>query len=264
MMELRIGSFRRNSIALLIFVIFYIAFGLLLAYYQERVVYQPWPQDFNNCPELKDAERITFEGSRMYFKDNGPRIVVLYHGNAGSACDRAFYASLFANSGYSYLLPEYAGYSNDTVSPSHEAIKKDAQHVIDFLANRGFTSVVVVGESIGTGIASYHVSLQPPSRLILISPFTNLIDVARHRFWFYPVSLFVQNAFDDVQLLSAYRGPVLILHGDKDDLIPAKLGQRLFITLESPDKDFVEVKGAGHNTMFDFPETITTITSFIR
>lgn len=162
------------------------------------------------------------------------------------------------------LLPEYAGYSNDTASSNHKAIKEDVQHVINFLADRHFEGVVVVGESIGTGVASYHVSLQSPSKLILISPFTNLIDVARHRFWFYPVSLFVENAFDTVQLLSAYRGPVLILHGDKDDLIPEKLGQRLFITLKSPDKNFVVVKGAGHNTMFDFPETITTVTSFIR
>lgn len=263
-MKLRIGSFRRNSIALLVFVIFYSAFGLFLAYYQERVVYQPWLQDFNNCPELKDVSLITFEGTRMYFKDNGSRIVVLYHGNAGSACDRAFYVSLFANEGYSYLLPEYAGYSSDPVSPTHEAIKKDVQHVIDFLANERFKNVVVVGESIGTGVASYHVSLQPPSKLILISPFTNLIDVAQHRFWFYPVSLFVRNAFDNVHLLSAYRGPVLILHGDKDNLIPERLGQRLFVTLKSPDKSLIVVKGAGHNTMFDFPETITAITSFIR
>lgn len=264
MFRITIGGLRRNTRALSLFAVFYVSFGLLLSCNQERLIYQPWTKDFDDCPELLDAERISFEGTRMYFKDNGPWIAVLYHGNAGSACDRALYAQLFEESGYSYVLPEYAGYSNDVVRPTHDVIKNDVRHVIDFLAHEGYSDVVIVGESIGTGAAAYHVSLSPPSRLMLISPFTSLTDIARRRFWFYPVSLLVRNAFDNVRLLADYRGPILVLHGDQDDIIPERLGRKLFVSLPSSEKRMVVVHGAGHNTMFAFPETFTAIRSFLR
>lgn len=248
---------------ILLFAIFYAVIGLFLSYKQESLVYQPGVQDFESCPDLKEAERLTYEGTRMYFKKNGPRVAVIYHGNAGSACDRAFIASIFGNIGYSYLLPEYAGYSNDSAKPSHAGIKKDVEHVIDFLDSRDFKNIVVLGESVGTGVASYHASLKPVSQLILISPFTDLVDVAQEAFWFYPASLLVENAFDNEQLLAAYRGKVLVLHGDADTVIPSKLGEELFESLRSPDKQLAIIRGAGHNTMFWYPETYESITSFV-
>lgn len=257
-----LGSWRRNAIAITILVVFYAAYGTLIALFQERIVYQPFAQDFETCSEFAQARKITFDGTRMYYKNNGPTIAVIYHGNGGSACDRGMIASIFDSQKISYLVPEYAGYSNATSTPSHDAIKKDAEHVIDFLKTRGFTHIIVVGESIGTGVASYHASIHAPDRLILISPFTSLLDLARGRFWFYPVSVLVDNAFDNAKLLSAYKGPVLVIHGRKDDLIPFRLGKELFGAIPSDGKIFFELPGAGHNDVFAYPETYEQIREF--
>ncbi len=246
------------------FLVFYISYGAYLTYSQEQIIYQPYPQDFASCVEFSLAEKINYQGTRMYFKDNGPRLVVLYHGNAGSACDRMYLAELFEQSGYSYLLPEYAGYSNDTVKPSHLLLKKDVENVVAFLGEHNFTEVVVVGESLGSSFAAYHTSLLPPHKLLLITSFTNLTDIAQNAFWFYPVSIMVKDLFDNAHLLADFQGSVLLLSGEKDNIIPLKLGQKLFAELAVPRKEIIIIPDAGHNDLFYFPETAQTIRDFLK
>ena len=260
-----LSLYDKNSLAAVwFFVVFYVVYGIFLTVRQESIIYQPSPQDFSTCPNLVQAEKITHGGTRMYFKDNGPRVAVLYHGNFGSACDRAFIAGLFEQAGYSYLLPEYAGYSNDNGKPSHERIKKDVEHAVDFLRTRNFSEVVVVGESVGDRFASYHASLLPPKKLLLISSFTTLVDIAREAFWFYPISLLVRDEFDNAHLLEDFQKEVVLLHGDKDDIIPLALGQKLFAQLTTPHKKMILIPGAGHNDLFAFPETYQAIDDFLK
>ncbi len=257
-------NFNRDRKALLFFLVFYISFGAYLTYSQGQFVYQPYPQDFASCTEFSFAEKINYQGTRMYFKDNGPRLVVLYHGNAGSACDRIYLAELFEQAGYSYLLPEYAGYSNDIAKPSHDLIKKDVENVVLFLGERNFAEVVIVGESLGSSFAAYHTFLAPPHKLLLITSFTNLTDIARNAFWFYPVSLLVKDLFDNAHLLADFQGSILLLHGEKDNLIPLKLGQKLFAELAVSRKEIIVIKDAEHNDLFYFPKTAQTIRDFLK
>jgi len=253
---------RRNKIALGVFGVFYISFGVLLATGQERIVYQPGPQDFAACPALADAKQVTHQGTRMYVNDTGQPMVVLYHGNAGSACDRALYAQIFVEAGYDYAIVEYAGYSNDPRRPSHELIKQDARNVINWLQQRNVADVTVVGESIGTGVAAYHTSLSPPSKLLLIAPFTDLAAVASQRFWFYPTALLVDNAYDNVANLATYPGPTHIIHGQADTLIPYALGRELYSTLIS-NKTFISIEQAGHNNLFGSSNTTEALRQFL-
>ena len=254
---------RQSKIALVIFGIFYISFGVFLATFQESIVYYPNLQDFRSCVDFQNAEKVDYKDTRMYVKDTEKPTIVLYHGNAGSACDRSFYADIFTQAGYGYIIVEYAGYSNDSQKPSHELIKHDVQNVLAYIKENHISRITVVGESIGTGIASYHASLQSPDKLLLISPFTTLADIAKKRFWFYPTSVLVNNAFDNTVALKQYRNPITIIHGNKDSIIPLKLGQKLFDSLQT-EKKFVIIDGGGHNDLFLYPETYTTITNFLE
>lgn len=254
---------KRNKIVLAIFAIYYVSFGILITLYQEKIIYHPNSQDFKGCVDFQDAEKVSYLGTRMYVKDTDKPTIVLYHGNAGSACDRSFYADIFTQAGYGYIIVEYAGYSNDVVKPSHELIKQNVQDVVAYIKENDISSVTVVGESIGTGIASFHASLQSPDTLLLISPFTSLADIAKSRFWFYPTSILVDNAFDTVSFLTQYKNPVTIIHGNKDTIIPHKLGKKLFELLQT-QKEFITIHGAGHNDLFVYPETYTAITDFLN
>lgn len=246
--------------------VFYISFGVYLTLNQEKIVYQPFPQDFNACPEFSEAEKISYENTRMYIKRAGLEpMIVLYHGNAGSACDRAFYADLFSSAGYGYIVVEYAGYSNDARLPSHELVKQDVEHVVSYLKNQGLKSIIVVGESIGTGAAAYHASIASPDKLLLISPFTDLAGIASSRFWFYPTSILVNNAFDNTVALHKYTGSVTIIHGLKDTVIPHNLGSQLFQSLQIANpKTLVSIEGAGHNDLFLYDETYIALSEFLE
>jgi hypothetical protein len=253
---------RRNISALVIFLIFYISFGVFLTFNQEKIIYQPSSQDFAACLNFVEAEKITHQGTRMYVSATTGPMVVLYHGNAGSACDRGVYAAQFTQAGYGYIIVEYAGFSNDTREPGHELIKQDVENVISYLENMGVEELVVVGESIGTGFASYHASLAPPEKLLLISPFTNLSDIAKERFWFYPTSLLVDNALDNVEALKNYRGKVAIIHGTEDSIIPYQLGRRLFASVPA-EKELISIAGAGHNDLFTVEQTYAAMQDFL-
>lgn len=242
----------------------YVGFGGILFFAQERFIYQPWPQDFVTCDALQVAEKVTYNGTRMYVREGVKGFVVLYHGNAGSACDRAYYADIFVSHGYGYILPEYAGYSNDVRLPSHDLVRRDVENVTSFLRARSVSEVLVIGESIGTGAASYHTSLLPPDRLLLVSPFTDIESIARELFWYYPTSILVVNAFDNVSLLREYSGSVTVIHGERDTIIPQKLGIRLFEGLPTEQREFVSVSGAGHNDLFAVSTTHELLRRFLE
>ena len=252
----------RNTRAIILFLIFYISFGVWLMLFQERVIYQPGEQVFDDCSALHDAAVVTHNGTRMYVNSSTGPTVLLYHGNAGSACDRAGYAQLFVAAGYDYVIVEYAGYGNDDRKPTHDLIKQDARNVINWLEQNNLTDVTLVGESIGGGVAAYHTTLAPPAKLLLITPFTDLGAVASDRFWFYPTSLLVENAYDNVANLASYPGPTHIIHGTKDKLIPYAMGRELYESLPG-DKTFVLIEGVGHNNLFSSVETFAAIKLFL-
>lgn len=257
--------FQPSSIGVIWFLlVLYVSYGAYLVFTQERIVYQPTPQDFVGCREFRDAEKVAHQGTRMYFKDNGPRIVVLYHGNYGSACDRGLLARIFEQAGYSYLVVEYAGYSNDPERPTHERVKKDTENVVAYLGTKNFSKIVVAGESIGVGSAAYHASLMPPQRLLLISSFTRLSRIAHEHFWYYPTSLFVKDPFDASEFLADFTGELQLIHGEKDDIVPLSLGQELFESLTSSRKEMVIIPESGHNDLFTFTETYQTIADFLK
>lgn len=256
---------RNNFIrAVLIFAIFYLGLGAYLTIHQERFIYHPFPQDFRACQGFAEAEKIRHQGTRMYVQlvEDQPT-VLLYHGNAGSACDRKFFAEIFSQAGLGYVVVEYAGYSNDAREPSHELIKRDVENAVAYLTENDISPVYIVGESIGTGAASYHTYLKAPERLLLVSPFTDLRAIAKERYWFYPTRILVKNAFDNVTALQNYAGKTMVIHGTADNIIPYKLGLRVFDAL-GKHKLLASIEGAGHNDLFTFEETYRKINAFLR
>lgn len=248
----------------MLFAIFYIGFGIGIATFQEKIIYRPFAQDFDNCPALDTAGKIRFGATRAYYKEGGEKLAVLYHGNAGSACDRDYWAMIFERNGYSYLIVEYEGYANDKKTPSHEGIKGNVRDVIAFIGSRQFKEILVAGESIGSGPASFHASLLPPQKLLLLSAFSDLRDLARSIYWYYPSSLLVDNAFDNVTVLKNFSGSVRMIHGENDTIIPQKFGRILFEAIDSKDKEFVSVAGAHHNDMFMYEDTTIALNTFLQ
>lgn len=232
-------------------IIIYILFGIYLFLNQKSMIYYPNNQDFEECSGFKDYQKINHNGTRFYYKHgSADKVIIYYHGNAGSACDRSYFKNVFEQSNASLIFVEYAGYSNDKKKPSRNLILKDVQNVHNYVRQNPYKNVIVYGQSIGAGAASYHAFLGNVNHLILVTPFSRLRDVAQSQYIIYPVSILLTEKYDNIKWLQNYEGKIIILHGDKDFIIPQKFSQKLFDEIPTKNKEYLLIKGKGHNDIW--------------
>lgn len=250
---------------LLLIAVGYVIFGLILFFGQKSMIYFPDNQDFYSCSGFADYQTITYNSTRFYYKDVSEKnVTVFYRGNAGSLCDRAAFRPFVETEGRSMIFVEYAGFSNDSRSPSKELILEDVRNIVSFIRGKQYENVTVIGESLGSGAASYHASIGDVDRLALITPFSSIRDVGEHKFPFFPISLILTQNFDNVKWLKEYSNSVIILHGDEDLIIPYKLAVKLYESLATEHKEFVSLKGYGHNSVWNSPKFRTELAEFLK
>lgn len=231
--------------------IMYILFGLFLFLNQNSMLYHPNNQIFEECSGFKDYEKLDYNGTRFYFKPRSmEKVIIFYHGNAGSACDRSFFKSVFEQSNASLIFVEYAGYSNDNRKPSKKLILKDVKNINTFVQDNSFINITIYGESIGSGAASYHSYIGDVNNLIFVSPFSRLVDVAQSKFIIYPVSLILKENYDNIKWLQNYENNIIIFHGDKDLVIPSRFSKKLFEKIPTNNKKYILIEGKGHNDIW--------------
>jgi fermentation-respiration switch protein FrsA (DUF1100 family) len=116
----------------------------------------------------------------------------------------------------------------------------------------GNKKIILLGQSFGTGITCQIASQRKADGVILSSPFTSLLDIARQQkpiFKYVPAAVLPRQHLDNVAVLKKPHPPVLILHGTKDSLIPISDAEKLFESIVEP-KTFVKLPNAGHNDTF--------------
>lgn len=181
-----------------------------------------------------------------------PRRVVVFHGNAGHALYRQYFVDGFLarDDGWQVLLFEYPGYGARPGSRSEETIKTAARQAVEALLAEDHSPLFLVGESLGSGVASYLAGALPTQirGVLLVTPFTSLTDVAARHYAFLPVRTLLSERYDSMQALSNYHGPVAFLVAGNDEIVPAALGRELYESYAGP-KWLHEQPGAGHNTL---------------
>lgn len=243
----------------------YFGIGVALVIFQKDFIYFPSSQDFNNCPEFADSQKIDINGTRAYYKKNSSTLVVFYHGNAGSSCGNYFLKNEFEKNGLSYLFVEYTGYGNDKNPPAKDAIFKNTRDAADFSARQNFGKVIVVGESLGTAPAVYHSTIAKTDKLLLISPFCRMVEMAEYHYPLYPVSWFLSEKYDNCGLIAQSRaGQILIVHGKRDAVILFEQAEKLFGQVGLAQKKFIAIDSAGHNDIYDYENARSAIFNFAR
>lgn len=174
------------------------------------------------------------------------RLLVL-HGNAGSALDRAHYAAAFTGRGVEVILLEYPGYGARPGSPSRGSLGAAAADALDGMVREGAAPVWVLGESLGSGVASGAVALRPGAvkGLVLVTPFARMADVVRLHYPMLPSALLLDRYAPERELAS-YAGPTVMLLAGRDEVVGVAQGRRLFEALRGP-KRLVVQEAATHN-----------------
>lgn len=172
-------------------------------------------------------------------------IWLLTHGNAGQAANRSYALPAFSPDDSVYIL-EYPGYGRRRGSPSEKAFNAAAREAYELLrAQFPHTPVCAVGESIGSGPASWLGTLdRPPDKIVLIVPFDVLAHVAKGHYPFLPVGLLLPDNWNNVAALKAYAGPVEIFAATGDTVIPVAHARAL--AAAKPGARLHEFHG-GHN-----------------
>jgi uncharacterized protein len=174
-----------------------------------------------------------------------------FHGNGGSLWNRRFRAQALTTSGRGVLLVAYRGYSGSSGTPTEEGLRLDARASYEWLA-RSYEPgrTVVYGESLGTGVAVRLATERRVGGLILDAPFTSTAEVAGGRYWFVPVSWLMRDQFRSIEIIDQVRAPILIVHGDRDRVVPFAMGRRLFDAAPEP-KRFLELPGVSQTRVFE-------------
>ena len=177
----------------------------------------------------------------------GQPTLLYFHGNAGNLASRSERVRKYADRGIGIFMLSYRGYSGSTGSPSERANVADAKLAYDALIDEGVEpeDIILYGESLGSGVAVQLAAENPVGGLILDAPYTSIVDVAAKAYPFLPVRGFIFDRYDTVRHLKGINAPLLVLHGEDDEVIPVDMGRAVYDAAKGL-KEIVTFPGAGH------------------
>ena len=194
----------------------------------------------------------TADGERLHawhLPAESPRAFIVYfHGNGGNLSVWAPILAALPRRGYSVLAVDYRGYGLSTGRPSERGLYRDVDAALDraWRDRDPRTPIVYWGRSLGTTMAAYAASVKAPDRIVLESGFPDARAVVRSSPLLVLLTPFSSYRFPTAALMRGVRAPVLVMHGDRDRVIPFALGRALFDRLEGP-KSFFTIAGTDHN-----------------
>ncbi|MXY24376.1 MAG: alpha/beta hydrolase [Acidobacteria bacterium] len=230
----------------------------LLMLQERRLIFFPTtvltalPADFGlHAQELSitAADGVRLHG--WWIQGPGDRVLIWYHGNAGNIGHRLDNARWFVDQlGVDVVLVDYRGYGRSEGAPDEEGIYRDGLAIYDAVVARSVRAedIVLFGRSLGGAVAIEVALHRPVGAIVLESPFRSVPALAREHYWFVP-SFLVRTRMDNESKIGSVDVPTLVLHGDRDRVVPVAHGRRLF-ELAARSAQFHLIEGAGHNDTY--------------
>jgi fermentation-respiration switch protein FrsA (DUF1100 family) len=180
--------------------------------------------------------------------------LVWFHGNAGNIGHRVENIRLLHDRvKVNVFIFDYRGFGRSEGAPDENGTYLDGEAALaavrERIANTGGESLVLFGRSLGAAVATETALRFPPQALILESPFVSIPAMARLYFPFLPVGPLLWTRYDVEEKVRDIRVPLLVLHGDRDSIVPLEQGKQVFAAAPQP-KRFYAIAGADHNDTF--------------
>lgn len=231
----------------------YLALGVLMFFAQRALMYFPdrqrMPPAAAGLPQAEEIVLDTADGEKIIAWHVPPRgdkpVVIYFHGNGGALNLRVDRFQRIIAQGYGLLALSYRGYGGSTGRPTEAGLIEDARTAYAFAAERYPGRIVAWGESLGSGVAVALAAEKPVTHLILDAPYTSTVDVAADLYWFLPVRFLMKDQFRSDERIKRVTAPVLIMHGEADDIIPIRYGERLLAMIPGK-KQMVRFKDGYH------------------
>jgi len=231
-----------------------------LMYFPETVRTAPAAAGF---PQAEEVALDTADGEKIIVWHVPPRgeqpVVLYFHGNGGALQHRVPRFRKLVADGVGLVAPSYRGYGGSTGRPTETGLIDDARAAYDFAAARyPAHRIALWGESLGTGVAVALAAQKPVARIMLDAPFTSAVDVASAIYRFLPVRFLMKDPFRSDERIGKITAPVLIMHGERDTIVPIAYGERLYEMIRG-QKRFVRFPEGDHNDLDQFGATETAL-----
>ncbi len=259
---------------LLYLIIIIACFIIYLRFIEKRSIFFPM-KEIKSDPEIiglsfeevnfKTADNVELNG--WFIPREGAKDTIIFcHGNGGNISHRLEKIAILHNIGLNVFIFDYRGYGRSKGSPSEKGLYKDAEAAYGYLVSRDNISeenIVLYGESIGGAVAIDLAMRRKVKALITEETLSSVKDMIKIIYPFLPYFVF-QSRFDSVSKIKGINVPKLIIHSVDDEIVPFRLGEKLFESASFP-KEFLKIRGS-HNTAFlDSKELfISGITSFVK
>lgn len=254
------------KILLILGITTYLTLLILLTLFQKRFIFVPsteqtLPQTVG-LSEFKIIYIPTADGEKLvtWYKkpEKNGKTILFFHGNGGALANYSRIIHELKANADGFLAIDYRGYGGSTGTPSAKGLYTDAMSALQFLKKEGVTTeqIIVVGYSIGSGLAVQVASQNDIAALILFAPYSSLEDIAKNRFPYLPVQYLLTDNIDALALIKNVRAPLLVMHGLRDNIIPYWIGKKLY-DAASTSKKIILLEDEGHG----FPYQTGNLTS---
>lgn len=196
------------------------------------------------------------------------KVILLSHGNAGNLTSRLFLTKILLDLGVSVFIYDYRGYGASEGKPSLQGICDDGLAAYNFLQSQLHIKpqqLILYGESLGVAVSCQILKQSPCAAVILQSGFSSLRQVSHEQVAYlrlYPQWLYPRPDLDNARILRQAHPPLLLLHGEKDTLLPISHAEELYRQASQP-KELIRIPEADHNSVPDCPEFVPAMTNFL-
>ena len=237
---------RRNFILELVIGILgiYVLVLLLLFIFQRNLMYHPDENNYFGDKLEVDIEKVKITTSDninllgwFHKKDLKKfKTIVYFHGNAGKLENRTHKLNYFKDMNVNFLIISWRGFSGNDGKPFEEGLYDDGNSTIEWLKNIGLVEqdIIIYGESLGTGIAIEIAQNKNFAGLILETPFTSMTEAAKNFYPYIPVNLLLKDKYQNNQKIKNINIPVLIMHGEADQIVPFWMGKKIYEIANQP------------------------------
>jgi len=235
--------------------------ALIVQHLQQRLMYFPDPAYVTpaqaGLSSVTEQAIATPDGARVlawYGRAKAGQPTILYfHGNAGSLETRSERIRKYMARGLGVFMMTYRGFGGSSGAPSEAANVADARLAFDALRRLGVPAgdIVVYGESLGTGVAVQVAAARPVAGLVLDAPYTSMVDLARLHYPWIPGRWFMTDRYETRGHIGDVHVPLLVLHGEQDDIVPVAMGREIFALAHAP-KTLKTFPGAHHDDHYRF------------
>ena len=238
----------------------YLGFCILLYTMQRSFQYFPTPRRLGPT-EMAGTVRSGDTLLQLTVRPHAGPGAVLYFGGNGEDVSSSVAPLMAAFPQREIVMLHYRGYGGSAGTPNEADITADAAGLFDKV-HAEHPDVIVVGRSLGTGVAARLASTRPVARLVLVTPYDSLLGIAQRGFPIFPVRWILVDKYESWRYVPAIKAPVLILRAEHDETIPAASTEQLAARFPAGQVQLVVVPGASHNTIIDDPLYVKALAAF--